>query len=404
VTQQSSQPIAPWVKGLFLASVLFFLVVMFVQSWTTTGPSWMPIEQNIISQRDLLPSFLQVPRNTWEVALPTMLAIGLSLLLRFIPTNNWTRLIVKMLLFTFLGRYFIWRTLVTMNFASVPSTVLSVFLYAIEATGVLVLIMTSLQSIWSTDRLRRAQADRYELDIRSGLYVPSVDVFIPTYNEPEFIVRRTAIGCQAMDYPNKTVYILDDTRRPHIRALAQELGCKYITRDDNTHAKAGNLNNALPQSHGELILIMDADFVPFKSFLMRTVGFFQQENVALLQTPQDFYNPDHHARNLGVDHILPNDLANFFSFNQGTRDTLNGVVCCGTSYVVRRSTLESIGGYYTRCTAEDFPTSTLMLTRGWRILYLSETLSMGESTRNYSDFLKQRLRWLVRMRCPFGPL
>jgi cellulose synthase (UDP-forming) len=93
----------------------------------------------------------------------------------------------------------------------------------------------------------------YSQDVLSGRYLPSVDVFVPTYNEPEYIVRRTVIGCQAMEYPNKTIYILDDTRRPFIKALAEELRCEYITRPDNTHAKAGNLNNALRYTQGELI-------------------------------------------------------------------------------------------------------------------------------------------------------
>ena len=128
-----------------------------------------------------------------------------------------------------------------------------------------------------------------------------------------------------MDYPNKTVYILDDTRRPHIKALAEELGCKYITRPDNKHAKAGNLNNALKQTNGELISIMDADFVPFKNFLTRTVGFFQNSKIDLVQTPQYFYNPHYHARNLGLDRMLPNDLENFYGYIQPARDVGNSV-------------------------------------------------------------------------------
>jgi cellulose synthase (UDP-forming) len=394
VSKTASLTIAPAIKVLFAIAALLLVIIIFVQSWSTTGPTLLPIEDNIAAQRAYLPHFLQLPAHSWEIAMPTIaIIIGCSLL-RFFPPNNWTRPIVKLVLIGLLGRYFVWRTIATLNFASVPSTILSLLLYVIEIIGIFVLLVSSFQSMWSTENTRRIEADRYEPAIRSGAYVPSVDIFVPTYNEPEFIVQRTVIGCQAIEYPNKTIYILDDTRRPHIRDLADRLGCKYITRDNNAHAKAGNLNNALPQTHGELILIMDADFVPFKQFLMRTVGFFQSPDVGLVQTPQDFYNPDHHARNLGIDHILPNDLTNFFSFNQGTRDIFNGVVCCGTSYVVRRRALESIGGYYTRCTAEDFPTSSLMLTRGWRILYLSETLSMGESTRNYSDFLKQRLRWM----------
>ena len=82
----------------------------------------------------------------------------------------------------------------------------------------------------------------------SGAYTPAVDVFIPSYDEPDFILRRTIMGCQAMEYGPKTIYLLDDTRRPDIKALAAELGCEYMTRPDNSHAKAGNLNHAIPKN------------------------------------------------------------------------------------------------------------------------------------------------------------
>lgn len=386
--------IAPWVWIIFGSSLFVHVCVVFVSSWTSTGPTFLRTEEHAASLERNLPEFLQLPASPWDLAFPTIAIFALGFLLRFIPSNNWTRLVVKAIFLALAARYMVWRTIATLNLQSWTSAAFSILLYVIEVIGIFSLVLVTLQSIWSSDGYRRKQADRYEQDVRSGHYLPSVDVFVPTYNEPEFIVKRTVMGCQAMEYPNKTVYILDDTRRPHIRELAEKLGCEYLTRPDNKHAKAGNLNHALPQTHGELVTIMDADFVPFKNFLTRTVGFFQQADVAMLQTPQDFYNPDHHARNLGIDHLLPNDLACFFSFGQTTRDTCNSVVCCGTSYVVRRKALEDVGGYYTRCVAEDSPTSTFMLTRGWNILYLGEKLSMGESTRNYSDFLKQRLRWL----------
>lgn len=322
----------------------------------------------------------------------------LCLLSCVVPSNNWTRLLVKLVLIGLATRYMVWRTVGnTMNFTTWLSTALSLWLYVVEVFGFVGLVLTSLQTIWSNAHLRSTQADRYLQDIQSGNYLPSVDIFVPTYSEQEFIVRRTVVGCQAMEYPNKKVYILDDSIRPQMRSLAEELGCGYVTRQPdaiNKHAKAGNLNNALPQTDGELIAIMDADFVPFKNFLTRTVGFFQQRDVAIVQTPQNFYNPDHHIRNLGIDHLFPNDLAQFFEHDQSTRDVANAAMCCGTSYVIRRQALESIGGYWTRCVSEDSSTSTLLLTRGWRVVYLNETLSMGESTRNYRDFLKQRMRWL----------
>ncbi len=409
---RTQQLVPSWIWGIFVVSVVLFVGTAYFTSWTSTGPTFLPSELSLPSLRPLspldnplsspvvryLPEFLQVPGNSWEVLWPIAGAAFICVLTPIVPPTNWTRLIVKTVLIVLAARYMVWRTVGhTMNLTTWVSSCLSVLLYAVEVFGFVSLVLTSLQTIWSNARVRSAQADRYTQDILSGRYLPSVDVFVPTYNEPEFIVRRTVVGCQAMDYPNKQVYILDDSGRPHMKALAEELGCKYITRDPGTinkHAKAGNLNNALPKTDGELIVIMDADFVPFKQFLTRTVGFFQQANVAIVQTPQDFYNPDHHLRNLGLAHLFPNDMAMFFRHDQSTRDVANSVMCCGTSYVIRRRCLESMGGYYLRCVAEDSPTSTFLLTRGWRVVYLNETLSMGESTRNYADFMKQRLRWL----------
>src|SRR5262249_24284752 len=122
---------------------------------------------------------------------------------------------------------------------------------------------------------RSAEADESQRAVRAGEYVPWVDVFVPTYSEPVEMLRRTIIGCQAMDYPHKTVYLLDDQRRPAMRQLAAELGCHYSQRPDNRHAKAGNLNHALARTEGDLILCFDANFIPLKEFLQRTVGFFR---------------------------------------------------------------------------------------------------------------------------------
>ena len=404
--------VPPWIWAIFVTSAIFFVGAIYFTSWTSTGPTFLPIELSSPSSIFIspfikpltppgvryLPEFLQLPGNSWEVLWPLAGAAMICVLTRVIPSTNWTRLVLKTILIVLAIRYMVWRTMGdTMNFTNWFSTSLSVLVYIVDVFSFVMLALTSLQSTWSNADLRGAQADRYSQDILSGQYLPTVDIFVPTHNEPESIVRRTVVGCQAIDYPNKKVYILDDMSRPHIQLLAEELGCGYITKPPgfvNKHAKAGNLNNALPQTDGELIVVMDSDFVPFKNFLIRTVGFFQKADVAIVQTPQDFYNPDHHVRNLGLAHLFPNDLAHFFRFVQSTRDVANAAMCCGTSYVIRRSALESIGGYFTRCVSEDSSTSTLLLTRGWRVIFLNETLSMGESTRKYTDFLKQRLRWL----------
>jgi cellulose synthase (UDP-forming) len=240
---------------------------------------------------------------------------------------------------------------------------------------------------------RSGQADESQRAVRAGEYTPSVDVFVPTYSEPVEMLRRTIIGCQAMDYPNKTIYLLDDQRRPAMRALAQELGCEYFDRPDNRHAKAGNLNCALPRTHGEFIVCFDADFVPCRHFIERTIGFFRDENVAMVQTPQNFFNEDAVTRNLGLDRDLEDEQRLFFRTLQPGRDSMNAVVCHGSCFVVRRAALDKIGGIPTETITEDWATSIKLQAAGYKILYLNEALSAGMSADKCGEFVQQRARW-----------
>ncbi|MEJ1931221.1 glycosyltransferase, partial [Nostoc sp. NIES-2111] len=392
--KRTSKSIFSGVWILFIISAIVFVSTVFISTWTSTGPTLFPTYEVNPSMTRLLPTVLQIPSIDCELLFPNVAVILVCVCLRFIQPTNGTRFVMKLILLFLATRYFIWRTVATLNFSHPASVVFSLTIYILEVISFFSCCLYTLQTIWSNSKVRSAEANQYSQAVLSGQYLPSVDVLVPTYNEPDYIVRRTIIGCQAMEYLNKTIYILDDTRRPHIKALAQELGCEYITRPDNTHAKAGNLNNALKHIDGELIVSIDADFVPFKNFLTRTVGFFQNPKISLVQTPQYFYNADYHSRNLGLENFLPNDLEHFYGLQQSNRDVGNSVICCGSSYVVRRSCLDAVGGYYTRCCVEDFQTSLRMLTQGFRLIFLNEVLSTGESTRTYTDFIDQRLRWL----------
>lgn len=280
--------ISPGVWLLFTTSAIVFISTLFISSWTSTGPTFFsPQEVNSTVDR-VVPASLQVPTIDWELLLPIVAVLSLCICLRFIRATNGTRLIVKLIVLFLAARYFTWRTVATLNFSHPASTIFSLTIYIVEVISFFSCCLYMLQTIWSTSKQRRMEADRYSQAVISGEYLPSVDVLVPTYNEPDYIVRRTVIGCQAMEYPNKTIYILDDTRRPNIKALARELGCEYITRPDNTHAKAGNLNNALKYISGELIVPIDADFVPFKNFLTRTVGFFKIQKFPLSKLHNTF--------------------------------------------------------------------------------------------------------------------
>lgn len=306
------------------------------------------------------------------------------------PTG-WSRTLVVSILGILTVRYLIWRATSTLNLSTPRDGVFSLGLLALE----LIIIFSGLVQLFLLLRVRdrHKAADQLAQTVLNGHYRPTVDVLIPTYDEPEFILRRTVIGCQAMDYEPKTVYLLDDTRRPAIKALAEELGCEYITRSDNRNAKAGNLNHAIPKTQGELLVLFDADFVPTRNFLIRTIGFFQDPQVGLVQTPQSFYNPDPIARNLGLEDVLTPEEEVFYRQIQRVRDGAGAVVCAGTSFVVRRSALEAIGGFVTEAVSEDFFTGIQLAAKGYRLVYLNEKLSAGLAAENIAAHALQRVRW-----------
>ena len=166
----------------------------------------------------------------------------------------------------------------------------------------------------------------------------TVDVFITVYNEPPEIVRRTAQAAVKIAYPHRT-YILDDGRSPVIEQLAKEVGTGYISRVDNRHAKAGNLNNALRVTEGEFILYLDADQIPEPQILDRTLGYFRDEKVAFVQTPQHFYN-------VPPGDPFGNDAPLFYGPIQRGKDGWNAAFLCGTNVVLRREALMQMGLIY----------------------------------------------------------
>ena len=305
--------------------------------------------------------------------------------------QRWSRNLVVGLLVVAVLRYAMWRSFSSLNLSNPVDGSFSLLMYGMEmaivcSTLIRLALMFRVKS-------RKPEADRLSEAVLAGTYLPTVDILIPTYNEPAAILRRTVIGCQAVDYPRKQVYLLDDGKRPEIRQLAQQLGCRYIARPSNIHAKAGNINYALSKTSGELISVFDADFVPTTNFLTRTVGFFQQSTIGLVQTQQGFYNPDPVARNLGLDGILPPEVEIFSRHYQPLRDTNGTTICYGSSFVVRRSALEDINGFVTESLSEDYFTGINLSARGNRIVYLDEVLSAGLCAENMTGHILQRQRW-----------
>jgi cellulose synthase (UDP-forming) len=168
----------------------------------------------------------------------------------------------------------------------------------------------------------------------------TVDVFITTYNEPLDLVQRTALAAQAISYPHET-WLLDDGNRAELGEWAARHGIGWIRRSDAwqdrpRHAKAGNINNALMATEGEFILILDADQVPQPDVLDRTLGYFEDDRMALVQTPQVFINvPD--------DDPLGSQAPLFYGPIQQGKDGWNAAFFCGSNAVIRREALMQLG-------------------------------------------------------------
>ena len=220
-----------------------------------------------------------------------------------------------------------------------------------------------------------------------------VDVYVPTYNEDLDVLEATLTGCNTLRYPH-TTYVLDDGRRLEVAALAARLGCHYLTRGDNQHAKAGNINAALPRTLGDLIAVFDADMVPQPDMLDRTLGYFVDERVALVQLPQEFYNVDsmqHAGRESMAESWHEQSL--FFRVIQPGRHHWNAAFWCGSPSVVRRAALDVVGGVATETITEDIHTTIRLHSRGWLTVYHNEALAYGIAPQTLHAFAVQRLRW-----------
>lgn len=272
--------------------------------------------------------------------------------------------------------YLIWRAGWTMSGAN---PWLAYPLFIAEVHGYLTFLLFVLMA-WDISPPRKGQAPP---DV-------TVDFFIPTYNEPYQVLAITIAGAVAVRGAH-TTWVLDDGRRPWVKELCERLGARYLTRDDNRGAKAGNINAALKQTMGEFIAIVDADFVPAPGFLEETLGYFADPNVAIVQGPQEFYNTDsfQHAGDGSDWH----EQSSFYRVIQPGKNRHNAVFWCGSPSVVRRAALEDVGGVSMATVTEDLDTSIQLHKRGWRIVFHPETIARGVAPEDYNAFITQRIRW-----------
>lgn len=246
-------------------------------------------------------------------------------------------------------------------------------------------ILMYISTVWKTD---------YKPFKDERLHTP-VDVFITVAGEPKDIVAETVKAAKAMDYPNFKIYILNDgyvAKKENwyeMEELAKEEGIGCITRTVPGGAKAGNINNAVRVTANPYVVIFDADHVPHRDFLQKTMPYFADPKVAFVQSPQ-FY------KNFEMNYITRSSWEQqelFFGPICKGKNRLNSATMCGTNMVIRREALNEVGGMSEISIAEDFLTGMFIHEKGWKSVYVPEVLAEGLAPEDFLSYFKQQFRW-----------
>ncbi|AOV17901.1 cellulose synthase catalytic subunit (UDP-forming) [Acidihalobacter aeolianus] len=326
----------------------------------------------------------------------SLLGVGfviLAILVNRIFKAHWITYFLMALSLFATARYAYWRATETLGFGVTGyhwyDIAITLTLFLAEVYAWMVLVLGFLQTAYPLQRKPVALP-------ASPQEWPTVDVYIPTYNEALDVVRPTVLAAMEMDWPRDkmSVYVLDDGVRSEFRDFARDIGAGYITRSEHKHAKAGNLNHALGKTQGEYVAIFDSDHVPTRSFLQVAMGWFlRDDKLGLVQTPHHFYSPDPFERNLRVFKRVPNEGELFYGVVQDGNDLWNASFFCGSCAIMRRTALEQIGGIATETVTEDAHTSLKLQRLGWNSAYLNVPQAAGLATDSFSGHVGQRIRW-----------
>lgn len=335
------------------------------------------------------------------------------IILKMVAPKGSLRLVVLTLGSAIVLRYLYWRTTSTLPpVTELQDFIPGVLLYIAELYSIMMLGLSMFIVAMPLD-------SRPPRRLRDDDDLPAVDIFIPTYNEDEELLAGTIAAAKGIEYPadKLVVWVLDDggtlqkrnssklqdahaaqSRHESLKRLCAELGARYLTRERNEHAKAGNLNNALAHCSGEVVVVFDADHAPTRDFLIETVGHFNDDpKLFLVQTPHFFLNPDPLERNLRTFEKMPSENEMFYGIIQRGLDKWNASFFCGSAALLRRKALEETDGFSGVTITEDCETALTLHARGWNSIYIDRPLIAGLQPATFASFIGQRSRWAQGM-------
>ncbi|KXK07632.1 MAG: Cellulose synthase catalytic subunit (UDP-forming) [Microgenomates bacterium OLB22] len=291
--------------------------------------------------------------------------------------HSWVRELGVYLYMAIAGWYLLWRLQLTLT--------LQGWLIPLIFLADIYMSVTTVIFLFTSRRSYRPQK-------RAPLHGVSVDILIPTYNEALRIVEMTARAAKQVRGVTK-VWILDDGNRHNIKKLATELGVEYLARTTNEHAKAGNLNNALPQSTADFVLCLDCDHIPLPDCIERLSGYFRDTSLGFVQTPQVFYNRDSIQHQANAKYPFWNEQSMFYEAIQPAKNGYNAAFFCGSGALIRRAALDSVGGFATGTATEDIHTALRLHAQGWSSLFITDRIAYGLAASDLTEYHKQRVRW-----------
>jgi cellulose synthase (UDP-forming) len=205
--------------------------------------------------------------------------------------------------------------------------------------------------------------------------------------EPLSMFEKTLAACARIRYPH-TTYLLDNTRDPRFREVANRHGAVWLELIGIPGAKAGKINRALECTDEDFILVLDPDHIPFPEFLDRVLGYFADERVGFVQVSQAYYNQDRSFTAAGA-------AEQTYAFYGPVLMGLYGrgaSLAIGANCTFRRRALHSIGGHGIGL-AEDLVTAIRLHAEGWHSVYVPEIVSRGLVPEDLGSFYRQQLKW-----------
>jgi cellulose synthase (UDP-forming) len=229
--------------------------------------------------------------------------------------------------------------------------------------------------------------------VRTGPPSPprgTLDIFITVCGEPVEMVEQTLVAALAIEYPHQT-YLLNDSligrhdNSEEIVGLAERYGVPCFTRRLGARKKAANLNNALRWTDGEFVAVIDADHRAVADFAHQTLGYFTQDDLAFVCTPQRVV--------AGNEDPLNNQEPFFYRGLMLAKDADDAAFSCGNAVVYRRAALDSVGGFSEWNLVEDMHTSYVLHANSWKSAYHPYAITTGTAPKTAAEYTKQRLRW-----------